>query len=102
MKLINLLILFLLDGYIYYDLFNQMLGSNMVRLASPLIQGSEEQQICLSFWYAAFGAGDSALMQVIRQDNSSSNNEMEKVFFIVLFNNTGVSKFPIKEKKIIY
>ncbi|CAH1392773.1 unnamed protein product [Nezara viridula] len=74
------------DGYIYYDLFNQMLGSNMVRLASPLIQGSEEQQICLSFWYAAFGAGDSALMQVIRQDNSSSNNEMEKIWSLEVKN----------------
>ncbi|KAL1130358.1 hypothetical protein AAG570_013296 [Ranatra chinensis] len=68
------------DGYVYYDLFNQILGSNMVRLISPLIPASEDTQLCLSFWYAAFGAGDSALMQVMRQDNGSSNNDLEKIW----------------------
>ncbi|XP_024085884.1 MAM and LDL-receptor class A domain-containing protein 1-like isoform X4 [Cimex lectularius] len=75
------------DGYIYYDLFNQILGSNMVRLVSPAIAGGEEQQLCLSFWYAAFGAGDSALMQVIRQDNGSSNSQdVEKIWSLEVKN----------------
>ncbi|XP_072162630.1 uncharacterized protein [Bemisia tabaci] len=67
------------DGYIYYDLFNQILGNNMVRLVSPVIPAAEDSQLCFSFWYAAFGAGESAVMQVIKQDNSSNDAPGEKV-----------------------
>lgn len=69
----------LIDGYIYYDLFNQILGANMVKLLSPLIPASEDSQLCFSFWYAAFGAGESALLQISKQDNSS-DGAGEKVF----------------------
>lgn len=62
---------YITDGYIYYDLFNQILGANMVKLISPLIPGGDDPQLCFSFWYAAFGAGESALMQISKQDNSS-------------------------------
>ncbi|XP_054280218.1 MAM and LDL-receptor class A domain-containing protein 1-like [Macrosteles quadrilineatus] len=68
------------DGYIYYDLFNQILGSNMVQLVSPLITSGDDTQLCFSFWYAAFGAGDSAVLQVIRQDNSSGEALLDKVW----------------------
>ncbi|XP_072154876.1 MAM and LDL-receptor class A domain-containing protein 1 isoform X1 [Bemisia tabaci] len=68
------------DGYIYYDLFNQILGNNMVRLVSPVIPAAEDSQLCFSFWYAAFGAGESAVMQVIKQDNSSNDAPGEKVW----------------------
>lgn len=68
-----------LDGYVYYDLFNQILGSNMVQLVSPLITSGDDTQLCFSFWYAAFGAGDSAVMQIIRQDNSSGESITDKV-----------------------
>lgn len=67
------------DGYIYYDLFNQILGANMVRLISPVIPVTDEPQLCFSFWYAAFGAGESALLQIMRQDNSSGETPAEKV-----------------------
>lgn len=76
----NLLLTILVtDGYIYYDLFNQILGSNMVRLISPVIPVTDEPQLCFSFWYAAFGAGESALLQIMRQDNSSGETPAEKV-----------------------
>ncbi|XP_046682188.1 MAM and LDL-receptor class A domain-containing protein 1-like [Homalodisca vitripennis] len=68
------------DGYIYYDLFNQILGSNMVQLVSPLITSGDDTQLCFSFWYAAFGAGDSAVMQIIRQDNSSGEALLDKIW----------------------
>ncbi|XP_060847650.1 MAM and LDL-receptor class A domain-containing protein 1-like isoform X1 [Rhopalosiphum padi] len=68
------------DGYIYYDLFNQILGSNMVRLISPVIPVTDEPQLCFSFWYAAFGAGESALLQIMRQDNSSGETPAEKIW----------------------
>lgn len=51
----------------------------MVQLVSPLISGENGGQLCFSFWYAAFGAGESALMQIIRHDNSSGEVATEKV-----------------------
>ncbi|KAK7601263.1 hypothetical protein V9T40_008704 [Parthenolecanium corni] len=68
------------DGYIYYDLFNQILGANMVKLVSPLIPVNEDPQLCFSFWYAAFGAGESALMQISKQDNASADGGGEKIW----------------------
>lgn len=68
------------DGYIYYDLFNQILGANMVRLVSPLIPVNDDPQLCFSFWYAAFGAGESALMQISKQDNASTDSPSEKIW----------------------
>lgn len=67
------------DGYIYYDLLNQILGNNMVILISPVIPVTDEPQLCFSFWYTAFGAGESALLQIMRQDNSSRETPAEKV-----------------------
>lgn len=51
----------------------------MVRLTSPVIPVTDEPQLCFSFWYAAFGAGESALLQIMRQDNSSGETPAEKV-----------------------
>lgn len=51
----------------------------MVQLVSPLITSGDDTQLCFSFWYAAFGAGDSAVMQIIRQDNSSGESITDKV-----------------------
>lgn len=58
----------------------------MVRLISPVIPVTDEPQLCFSFWYAAFGAGESALLQIMRQDNSSGETPAEKVrYYILLF-----------------
>lgn len=52
----------------------------MVKLISPLIPAGEDSQLCFSFWYAAFGAGESALMQISKQDgNTSTDSSAEKV-----------------------
>lgn len=51
----------------------------MVKLVSPLIPVNEDPQLCFSFWYAAFGAGESALMQISKQDNASADGGGEKV-----------------------
>ncbi len=67
------------EGFIYYDLFNQIIGANMVKLISPLIPVNEDPQLCFSFWYAAFGAGESAIMQISKRDNTTSDEEAEKV-----------------------
>ncbi|XP_046406809.1 MAM and LDL-receptor class A domain-containing protein 1-like [Ischnura elegans] len=64
------------EGYIYFDLFNQNAGSNMVRLISPQITATQEEPtfLCFSFWFAAFGNGDAAELRIVRQDNSSNSN----------------------------
>jgi hypothetical protein len=59
---------------VYFDLFNQNVGNNPVRLISPTIGAVEERSLCFTFWFAVFGAGESAQLRVVRQDNSSSDN----------------------------
>jgi hypothetical protein len=64
----------LAEGYVYFDLFNQNVGNNPVRLISPTISAVEERSLCFTFWFAVFGAGESAQLRVVRQDNSSSDS----------------------------
>jgi hypothetical protein len=67
------------DGYVYFDLYNQVLGANIVKLYSPLIPATEDPQLCLSFWYAAFGAGDIAVMKISRTDSTAADGTSELV-----------------------
>ncbi|XP_063218533.1 MAM and LDL-receptor class A domain-containing protein 1-like [Bacillus rossius redtenbacheri] len=71
------------EGYIYFDLFNQNTGSNVAKMVSPIIASSQDQQLCFTFWFAAFGAGDSAELRIVRQDNSSSDDQpLEKLWVL--------------------
>lgn len=75
---------FVSEGYIYFDLFNS--GSSVVRLTSRQIAASEDrQQLCFTFWFTAFGSGESAELHIIRQDNSTSEEENKKVRIILNF-----------------
>ena len=56
----------------YFDLFNHNAASNIVRLISAPIAANGEQ-ICMAFWFAAFGAGEDADLKVIRMDNSTNS-----------------------------
>lgn len=52
----------------------------MVKLMSPLIPAGEDAQLCFSFWYLAFGAGDSAVLQIVKQDTPNADDSgAEKV-----------------------
>lgn len=64
------------EGYVYFDLFNHNAASNIVRLTSPPIPANGEQ-LCMLFWFAAFGAGEDADLKVIRQDNTTENTNNE-------------------------
>lgn len=64
------------EGYVYFDLFNHNAATNMVKLKSPPIAANGDQY-CMSFWFAAFGAGEDADLKVIREDNSTSDNPSE-------------------------
>lgn len=71
----------------------------MVKLVSPLIPVNEDPQLCFSFWYAAFGAGESALMQISKQDNASADGGGEKVSSLTQFLHSKFSE--IKKNCII-
>lgn len=60
------------EGYVYFDLYNHNAASNIVRLISNPIPANGEQ-ICMAFWFAAFGAGEDADLKIIRMDNSSNS-----------------------------
>ncbi|KAL0267745.1 UNVERIFIED_CONTAM: hypothetical protein PYX00_009926 [Menopon gallinae] len=66
------------EGYVYFDLFNHNAATNVVRLMSPPITANGDQY-CMSFWFAAFGAGEDADLKVIREDNSTSDNQATEV-----------------------
>ncbi|KAJ1526311.1 hypothetical protein ONE63_009461 [Megalurothrips usitatus] len=71
------------EGYIFFDLFaaSKKGARDTARLVSPLIQASSDETVhCLTFWYAAFGVGDSAELRVIKADNSSGELVLDKVW----------------------
>ena len=42
--------------------------SNKVRMISPVISSGIADHMCFSFWFAAFGAGDTTSLRIYRQD----------------------------------
>ena len=53
---------------IYFLPTNYFPRSNRVKLISPTISAAEGfgGELCFSFWFAAFGAGDSTVLKIIR------------------------------------
>ncbi len=73
----------LAEGYIFFDLFapSKKGARDTARLVSSLIPASTEDTLhCLTFWYAAFGVGDTAELRVVKADNSSGELVLEKVW----------------------
>lgn len=68
-------------GYAYFDIFNTGTRSNRVKLTSPTISGdATEDRLCFSFWFAAFGAGDTTSLKIMKKDLTeaeSAENETE-------------------------
>ena len=40
--------------------------SNRVKMISPTITASESGKMCFSFWFAAFGAGDTTSLKIYK------------------------------------
>ena len=69
-------------GYAYFDIFNTgsrfkspfhvpkhpplFPRSNRVKMISPTITASESGKMCFSFWFAAFGAGDTTSLKIYK------------------------------------
>ncbi|XP_040565755.1 MAM and LDL-receptor class A domain-containing protein 1 isoform X2 [Lepeophtheirus salmonis] len=64
-------------GYAYFDIFNTGSKANSVRMSSPTILKKEitTDEVCFSFWYAAFGAGDTTSLKVLQKITKSDDNE---------------------------
>jgi len=76
-------------GYAYFDIFNTGSRSDQVRMISPVIKTtSQEDNLCFSFSYAAFGAGESTLLKIFRKEVSKGSDEIEAL---------GDNDFPIWE-----
>jgi len=65
-------------GYAYFDIFNTGSRSNRVKMISPTIPASKDGKMCFSFWFAAFGAGDSTSLRIYKQTVSAKEFEDEK------------------------
>ncbi|XP_021968384.1 MAM and LDL-receptor class A domain-containing protein 1 isoform X2 [Folsomia candida] len=59
-------------GYVYFDIFSQT-QSPPVRLVSAM--PSTGDRVCFSFWYAAFGNGETTQLRVLVGEGSSSNQK---------------------------
>ncbi|CAG7819888.1 unnamed protein product [Allacma fusca] len=60
-------------GYAYFDIFSQNTVGSPVKLISPTVTSSAEK-VCFSFWYSAFGAGDSTQLRVLVQEVRTSSD----------------------------
>ncbi|XP_015439108.1 PREDICTED: MAM and LDL-receptor class A domain-containing protein 1-like [Dufourea novaeangliae] len=65
--------------FVFFDIFttNQKLAD--VRLRSPVIQTSpDEESVCFTFWFAAFGVEESTTLQVIKMNAEEEQSDDEK------------------------
>ncbi|XP_052120407.1 MAM and LDL-receptor class A domain-containing protein 1-like [Frankliniella occidentalis] len=61
-------------GYVFFDMFSLSKVLRRARLESPHLDAGEP--VCLSFWFAAFGQGDSTMLRVLRVDQDRKLPEM--------------------------
>lgn len=61
-------------GYVFFDMFSLSKVLRRARLESPVLDAGEP--VCLSFWFAAFGQGDSTVLRVVRVDQDHKVPEM--------------------------
>ncbi|KAF3425473.1 hypothetical protein E2986_03676 [Frieseomelitta varia] len=73
--------------FVFFDIFTTNKQSTDVRLQSPVIQTSpDEESVCLTFWFAAFGVEESTTLQIIKMnadeeagDDEESNGKQQPV-----------------------
>lgn len=63
-------------GYAYFDVFNQNAQPQSLTLLSPPMDKNEDNNpICISFWYAYFGASDTTKLKVVRESYDRAAEE---------------------------
>lgn len=70
-------------GYVYFDVFSQQNRQEVIRLVGPNMTsgGIGRPRLCLTFWFAAFGAGDTTQLRVLMMD-SVTNTEKGRAFML--------------------
>ncbi|CAL7933465.1 unnamed protein product [Xylocopa violacea] len=54
-------------NFVFFDIFTTNKQSTDVELRSPTIQTSpDEESVCFTFWFAAFGVEESTMLQIIK------------------------------------
>ena len=78
------------SGYIYFDVFSLQSRQEVVQLMGPNMTapgggGPERPQLrlCLTFWFAAFGAGDTTQLRIVVFDQNSASSQGMAVRMIV-------------------
>lgn len=68
--------------FVFFDIFTTNKQSTKVQLRSPIINASpDEDFVCFTFWFAAFGVEESTALRVIRmpvEDGNNQENDDEK------------------------
>ena len=66
-------------GYAYFDVFNQNARPQSLSLLSPSLDKSEDNApVCLTFWYAYFGASDTTRLKVVRESYDRGADEEDQ------------------------
>lgn len=64
--------------FIFFDIFTTNKQSAKVQLRSPVINAMpDEEFVCFTFWFAAFGVEESTTLRVIRLSAGNGNEEAE-------------------------
>ncbi|XP_042223309.1 MAM and LDL-receptor class A domain-containing protein 1-like isoform X2 [Homarus americanus] len=67
-------------GYAYFDVFNQNARPQSLGLHSPpMDKSADNSPICLTFWYAYFGASESTILKISREPYNKEVAEGERV-----------------------
>lgn len=71
--------------FVFFDIFTNNKKSTDVRLRSPIVQISpDEESVCFTFWFAAFGVEESTTLQIIKinveqgKGNQEDNGNQEQ------------------------
>jgi len=63
-------------GYAYFDIFNSGSRTDKVKLVSPEISPRAGiNRLCFSFWFAAFGAGESTRLRIYKKAVSKNDDD---------------------------
>ena len=98
---------YMLSGYSNISTFDSIFRSNKVRMISPVVHKGHSDHMCFSFWFAAFGAGDTTSLRIYRQDhkggddsndnNNSDNSPMVWFHCITVYSFVGYTPSVCRE-----
>jgi hypothetical protein len=66
---------FLVEGYVFFDVFTTNQQQSTVRMLSPVIDDMSSDDLCFTFWYFAFGTADSTQLHVLKTDPGSATGQ---------------------------